>query len=338
MQIKEVLLEHEQSDIRHFLARFQLQYEPDVDETIALFDDYNQLIATASSAARVIKCVAIDPNHQGKNIAATLITEMIKRLNARGIHHIFVYTRPEQEALFKALGFKVIVHTMNMALLERGDSIEARLNRLKENYGLNQGEKACVVINANPMTKGHHHLISTAAKNHEHVLVFVVEEDRSFFPFSDRFDIVSKTCAPLTNVTVLPTDRYLVSYASFPKYFLTQEQHIEHEHALIDVLIFKTYYMKIFNIKTRHVGEEPYSPMTNAYNETMKQHLNTHLIVHPRLTLNNRPISAQTVRQFLAKDHKSCVRDFVVEATYDYLLSKKGDDIIEHIKRAKKRH
>lgn len=43
-----------------------------------------------------------------------------------------------------------------------------------------------VVDNCNPFTLGHRYLISQAASQVKHLFVFVVEEDKSFFPFSNN--------------------------------------------------------------------------------------------------------------------------------------------------------
>jgi len=337
VEIRDIILAKEKTEIKAFLKTFNLEYESDIEETIAIFAQ-DTLIATASYAHNIIKCVAIKESCQGQNMTATLVSELLKRLNQKQRHHVFVYTKPEQAHLFEALGFKMIVESLNMTLLEKGDTITRRLEALKDKYHLLDHQKAAVVVNANPMTKGHFHLIETAAKNHDEVLVFVVEEDRSFFPFNVRFEIVKKACEPLKNVTVLPSDAYLVSYATFPKYFLKHEAIITKEHALIDVLTFKAYYMNIFNITDRYVGEEPLSPMTNTYNETMKEHLSTRFHIVNRLKYNNRVISASDVRKMLKEHEPDHLTPYIVKPTLDFLKTKEGAEIIERIRSKTQRH
>ncbi len=337
MRVQDIVLDEERQDVINFLNRFKLGYEDDIDTTIALFED-NTIIATASSSANIIKAIAIHEDYQGKNLLATLMTEMIKRLAHKGIDHYFVYTLDEQVPLFKALGFKPVVQTMTLSVLEGGRFIHDVLNALVEDYHISPYPKACVVINANPMTLGHYYLIETAARENNDVLVFVVSEDRSVFPFEHRFNIVKKTCEAFDNVTVLPTRDYLVSYATFPKYFLKEETQIHEEHALVDVLVFKTHYMKHFTITKRYVGEEPLSPMTAMYNQTMKKYLNDKLIIVPRLKHKQEIISASTVRRLLKIEALETVQPYVVPATYDYLQSKEGRDAIAKLKNHKTRH
>ena len=73
-------------------------------------------------------------------------------------------------------------------------------------------------MNANPFTKGHQYLVEQT-KESPHVYVFVLSEDKSLFSKA-RFAMVQKGVAHLPNVTVLSTEDYLVSSATFPTYFL----------------------------------------------------------------------------------------------------------------------
>lgn len=337
MRIHDVVLNEEREAIKNFLKTFDLTYEEDIDDTIMVTEN-GRIIATASTSHNIIKCIAIASDYQGQNMTSLLMTEIIKRLANKGINHYFVYTLDEQVPLFKSLGLRPIVQTMTLALLEGGGSIQSALNQLKEDHAIDNTKKAAVVINANPLTLGHLHLIETAQKNHQHLLVFVVSEDRSVFPFKARINIVKKACKKYPNVTVLPSLDYLVSYATFPKYFLQKEAMIREEHAMVDVLTFKNYYMKTFNIVKRYVGEEPISAMTNMYNETMKKYLNQNLIIIPRKYLDGMIISASTVRKHLKNDQQSEAYKYLPQATIDFLESKEGHDAIRALKKRDTRH
>ncbi len=337
MRIHDVVLEEEKDQVQSFLKQFDLTYEDDIDDTIIITEN-DCIIATASTSVNIIKCIAIAPAYQGQNMTSLLLTEMIKRLANKGINHYFVYTLDEQVPLFKALGLKPIVQTMTLALLEGGKNIQDTLQKLKTEYAINDASKAAVVINANPLTLGHLHLIETARKQHPALLVFVVSEDRSVFPFKARLAIVKKACESFDNVTVLPSLDYLVSYATFPKYFLQKEANIREEHAMIDVLVFKKYYMKTFNIVKRYVGEEPMSEMTAMYNKTLKKYLTNQLEIIPRKQLKDSVISASTVRNLLKKDHQDHAYQYLPQATVDFLETKEGKDAIRRLKKRATRH
>jgi [citrate (pro-3S)-lyase] ligase len=337
MTIYDVILPSEKAAVRTFLAEFDLQYEDDIDDTIVL-KDHENIIATASTSNNIIKAVAVDKAYQGQDYLSKLITALIKRLKAKGITHFFLYTKNAQANLFQALGLHPVIATERITLFEGGSTINKALAKLKTTYHVTAPQTACVVINANPMTNGHLHLINTARQHHDHVLVFVVSEDRSVFPFDARFDIIKTTCAPFQDVTVLPTGPYLVSQATFPKYFLKEETTIKEEHALIDVLIYKTYYMPTFNIVARYVGEEPLSPMTNMYNVVMHDRLGSHLQIIKRIHYNNNVISASTVRHHLKHHDIDSIEPLVPKATLKFLRTKKGRDCIANLKTHTSRH
>ncbi len=337
MEIREVVLPEEREAVRAFLKRHHLRYEADIDRTLVVRGEEG-ILATASAANDIIKCVAVREAYRGKNVLNRLMSRLIKELEADGIAHLFAYASPEHEAIFASLGFTPIVSTMNVSFLEFGGSIKRELQTFREEYGLDGKAKAAVVINANPLTKGHLHLIEKAGADYSQVLVFVVSEDRSFFPFKDRFAIIHEAIGERKGITVLPTGRYLVSYATFPKYFASEEHDIDESHALIDVLTFKKHYMPAFNIVARYVGDEPYSPMTRVYNETMARYLGSSLRTIDRKTLDSRPISASTVRKLLRKNGLEAIRPYVPEATLAYLKSEKGKQVIEQIKRTDRRH
>jgi [citrate (pro-3S)-lyase] ligase len=230
---------------------------------------------------------------------------------------------------------KKIVETMNTVLLEGGDYITEVLHELKLQYNISNNKKAAVIINANPMTLGHVYLIETAAKENKEVLVFVVSEDLSSFPFKDRIAIIKEALSHLDNVTILPTLSYLVSKITFPKYFLKEDQLIQSEQTLVDVLVYKQFYKKIFNIETRYLGEEPYSYNTSKYNQVLKDYLNSHIKIIPRKEMNNKAISASLVRKLIKANKLEKIKEYVPLATYKYLTSPQGQKVIDNIQSKK---
>lgn len=334
LQIKEVLLEEEQALLISFLSQHNLEYEYDIDYSILVYDD-DVLVATGSIASDIMKCFLVIKEYQGKNITTLMFKHLVDELYARNIHHFFVFTLPCNEDIFLYLNMKRIVKTMNTVVLESGDHIHDVLARLKANYDVSDNKKACVIINANPMTNGHLYLIETAAKENKEVLVFVVSEDLSSFPFSDRFKIIKKATAHLPNITVLPTLTYLVSKLTFPKYFLKEDQLIQDEQTLVDVLVYKEYYAKIFNINKRYVGDEPFSVNTSKYNKVLKDYLGNNIKIIKRLEANNKAISASQIRKFMKANKIGKIQSLVPDATYQYLLSDKGQSVIKEVQSKK---
>jgi len=328
--IKEVVLEEEQATLISFLRDYNIDYEWDITYSIMVYDQ-EELIATASLSNNVMKCFLVKPEYVHNHITNMMFHHLVHILEEQQITHYFVFTNPFNEEIFTSLHMKRIVKTMNTVLLEGGEFITDVLQKLKHTYHISSHKKAAVIINANPMTNGHLYLIETAAKENKEVLVFVVSEDLSSFPFADRFAIIKEACAHLENVTVLPTLSYLVSKLTFPKYFLKEDQLIQDEQTLVDVLVYKEFYAKIFHINRRYLGEEPYSFNTNKYNQVLKDYLGLNVVIIPRKEKDHKAISASLVRQLIKADKISKIKEFVPDATVRYLESEAGKKVIQKI-------
>jgi len=194
-----------------------------------------------------------------------------------------------------------------------------------------------VVVNCNPFTLGHRHLIATAASQVEHVYVITVEEDRSVFPFSVRFDLIQRGLADLANVTTLAGGRYVISSATFPTYFLKgRANDLVRIQTRLDVNLFAQHIAPTLRVATRFAGTEPHCDTTRAYNAAMAEVLATHgidLIEIPRQTLpDGRVISASAVRKYLAADEWDDVRSMVPETTFEYLRSPAAAPVITRIR------
>jgi len=333
-KIKEVILEEERDLVTSLLNQYNLDYEHDIDYSILVYDD-TLLVATASLSNNVMKCFLVVNEYSGQNITNLMFSHLVNILNQKNIYHYFVFTQPNNQKIFSSLNMKKLVETMNTVLLEGGEDIYRVLGNLKKEYNISDNKKASVIINANPMTLGHLYLIETAAKENKEVIVFVVSEDLSSFPFVDRFEIIKKATSHLKNVIVLPTLSYLVSKITFPKYFLREDQLITDEQTLVDVLVYKEYYKKIFKINKRYLGEEPFSYNTDKYNKVLKDHLGGHIHIIKRKEVEDNIISASLIRKLIKENKIKEIKKYVPEATYNYLQSEKGQKVILKLKENK---
>ena len=103
------------------------------------------------------------------------------------------------------------------ALLEKGTP---NIQTFVENVPHYGGTKAAIVMNANPFTLGHRYLVEQASEENDHVYIFVVNQDVSLFTTAERFNLVKQGVADLDNVDVINGQEYMVSYLSFPSYFI----------------------------------------------------------------------------------------------------------------------
>lgn len=321
--------------VEEFLKGFALKYE-DVDYTLIIEED-GEIIATCSKKNNIVKCFAISEDYQGRGISNILITDITNKLFEEGIYHNFVFTKPSNNFLFEGLGYKVIVDTDKVSLLEAGNkNIHSELKNLKKIYEIKEGETySALIMNCNPFTLGHKYIVEKAAKENSNVIIFVVEEDKSSFPFQIRFELIKEGVKELKNVTVIPGGNYIISSATFPNYFLRKDDDILKEYTKIDGNVFGKYFCKELNITKRYVGSEPYCNVTNTYNETLKEVLPKYGVkveVIERYEIENKAISASRVRELLKEDRLEEVRELVPKTTYEFLESSVGKDIIEKLK------
>lgn len=329
----------ERDEVETFLQGFDLSLDQDVDYTLVMRDGVSQeapIVATCSKARNVLKCFAIIEEHRGEGITSILISALIDKLFSQGIFHSFIFSKPASAHVFLALNFKLIHSNDDVALLENGIyDIYKALEDMKEKYNLGDGEKTALVMNCNPFTLGHVYLIEEAANNNKEVLVFIVEEDRSLFPFKTRYDLVSKGVSHLKNVTVLPSGEYIISSATFPSYFLRKKGERLRAYVELDASIFGQYFCRILNITKRYVGDEPYCQVTEAYNEALKKVLSTYgveLHVVARKVFKDTAISASRVRALIKQGDLDDLKNLLPDVTLEFLNTSLGKEIVEKLK------
>lgn len=306
-----------------FLNVNGLHYDDQVDYTIGIFDK-GDLIGTASSYRNIIKLVAVCGDYKGQNLLTQLITELSNYLWSNDYTKSFVYTKPESIKYFSSLGFQLITQTHTIAFMERGTpNFEQYANKLRV-VKVNSQKAGAIVMNANPFTKGHLHLVNTALKQCDHLYIFVLSDDTSMFSFEDRFRLVKEGTAYLSNLTVVPSGEYQVSQATFPSYFLKEqaEETVAKHQAELDANLFKNRIAPILDIQIRFMGEEPQSKVTDIYNEAMHKVFGEEmeLVIVPRLKAKNEVISATQVRKAFNQGDFSLIERFTPPSTYEFLL------------------
>lgn len=197
---------------------------------------------------------------------------------------------------------------------------------LENSLGNLEGIVGSIVMNCNPYTKGHRYLIEYAASVVDTLIVFVVEEDASYFSFADRFEMVKRGTNDIANVKVVPSGKYNISKSTFAQYFEKDNDIKQVKSMEYDIHIFGEVIAKIMNISYRFAGEEPTDIVTARYNETMKKILPNYgisFIEIPRIKNNkNDIVSASKVRALLQKGNWEEIHDFLPASSLDYLKTK----------------
>lgn len=202
---------------------------------------------------------------------------------------------------------------------------KAELQKYIDSAGFHKRDNlqvGCIVMNANPFTRGHLYLVEWAAGKVDELLVFVVEEDLSEFSFPDRLEMVKRGVAHMAHVRVIPSGRFILSEYTFVSYFEKDRRQDEKIDAATDIRFFGTYIAPAFGINKRFVGEEPKDLVTRQYNEEMKEKLPLYGIEVeeiPRQRIRGRLISATEVRRLYRIKDWGALKDFLPDSTMRYL-------------------
>lgn len=315
--------------MEQFLEKSGLTYDAQIIYSVLLCRGDGEIIGCGSRHENILKCIAVDETYQGEGLLQRIVTQLIKQAYTCGIPHLFLFTKPKYRVVFEDMGFYPITETDTMLLLEnRKDGISHYLEEELAKFPLPPCKDAgAIVMNANPFTRGHRYLIETAAQACDVLHVFVLSADASEFPADVRLRLVREGCRDLENVMVHGSSEYLISHATFPDYFLKDKAGASDKAAELDLKIFADYFRDAFHIKKRFVGEEPFSPVTRAYNEQMKQTLPAYgieVVEIPRKTCGDTIISATLVREKFLAGHMESLRPLVPDNTYHYLVSQEG--------------
>lgn len=311
MLIKEAIIEEEKIKVKAFLLDkgldpYQEIFNNDV-KTLYIEKD-TRIIGTVSCESYIIKWLAIDENYQGENLVNELISNIINYLHQIKCFYYQVFTKCYYEEIFHSLNFKTIAKTKQVVLLEAGitdinNEIEKIQRQINYQLVITPGvtDVASIVMNANPFTNGHLALVEKAVSEHQYVIVWLLETDKSLFSYEERLAMTYLACRKYERVIVLPSTKYIISTSTFPSYFIKDINELTKETALLDAIIFKEYFMNKLGIMVRYVGDEN-EPLMVLYNDTLKEILGNKLIIAERTKQNNVIISASLVRNLLKQN------------------------------------
>lgn len=320
-------------EVDRLLAAEGISRDRYLDYTAGIYNNEGTLIATGSCYGNTLRSLAVDGTYRGEGLLATLLTHLCDVQFNRGNMHLFLYTKCDTAKFFGDLGFYEIARVSNQVVFmeNRSRAFQRYLDSLKAVQS--SAQSAAIVMNANPFTFGHQHLVEHTAKENDVVHLFVLSEDASLVPFEDRIEMVRRGVAHLKNVHVAPSGLYMISSATFPSYFLKDDALVTQAHALLDAQLFVSI-AKALNVSRRYMGEEPFSQATNLYNQALLSTLppqGIDCVILPRLEAKGAAVSASYVRQSIHDNGLESVRSLVPQTTYDYLASPQGKKSLDAI-------
>lgn len=316
------------------LEREGLRPDRNLDYSCGLYDGDGRLLATGSCYGQTLRCLAVSSEHRGEGLMNTLVSHLVERLVGQGCSHLFLCTKSGNAAVFRDLGFFEIVRSEGgVSLMEnRRSAFSDYLRALASSRC--SGKSAAVVMNANPFTRGHRHLLERACAENDAVHLFLLSEEAGPIPFSVRRRLLLAGIADLSKVVYHESGPYLISAASFPSYFVKDDDAAILAHAGIDLQVFVRI-AEVLGISARYVGEEPASHVTMLYNCVMKRALPRYGIVCreiPRLSVGGSVVSASSVRQAIHDGDLASVRPMLCESSLRYWDSPEAAPVIAAIR------
>lgn len=312
-------------------------------------EDGDEILAGGGLDGNVIKCVAVSESARSEGLMNILVSRLIAIAREEGRESVKAFTKPENEGIFKSLGFALLASAPKAILMENGRGGLPEYRKYLASLA-RPGRNGAIVMNANPFTKGHRYLVEQAASQVDNLYVIVVKEDRSRFPYVERKAMIEAGCAGLDNVVVCEGSDYAISAATFPTYFLKKLDDATDTQIALDLDLFVNHIAKPLGVTVRFAGSEPEDALTRRYNELMAEILpGTSVAVvrqdHqpdpelvkgsalrqarrpidfveiPRLEQKGKPLSATSLRRALDKGGFKEAMEYIPESSIPYLVA-----------------
>lgn len=336
--------------VEAFLTANGLRLAPlDCYVVVTRDEDGDEILAGGGLDGNVIKCVAVSESARSEGLMNILVSRLIAIAREEGRESVKAFTKPENEGIFKSLGFALIASSPNAILMENGRGGLPEYRKYLESLA-RPGRNGAIVMNANPFTKGHRYLVEQAASQVDNLYVIVVKEDRSRFPYVERKAMIEAGCAGLDNVVVCEGSDYAISAATFPTYFLKKLDDATDTQIALDLDLFVNHIAKPLGVTVRFAGSEPEDALTRRYNELMAEILpgtsvavvrQAHqpdpelvkgsalrqarrpidFVEIPRLEQKGKPLSATSLRRALDKGGFKEAMEYIPVSSIPYLVA-----------------
>lgn len=336
--------------VEAFLAANGLRLAPlDCYVVVTRDEDGDEILAGGGLDGSVIKCVAVSESARSEGLMNILVSRLIAIAREEGRESVKAFTKPENEGIFKSLGFGLLASAPKAILMENGRGGLPEYKKYLASLA-RPGRNGAIVMNANPFTKGHRYLVEQAASQVDNLYVIVVKEDRSRFPYVERKAMIEAGCAGLDNVVVCEGSDYAISAATFPTYFLKKLDDATDTQIALDLDLFVNHIAQPLGVTVRFAGSEPEDALTRRYNELMAEILpgtsvavvrQAHqpdselvkgsalrqarrpidFVEIPRLEQKGKPLSATSLRRALDKGGFKEAMEYIPESSIPYLVA-----------------
>lgn len=184
-------------------------------------------------------------------------------------------------------------------------------------------DAGAVILNCAPYTNGHHYLIECAASIMQYVYVFVAEDEKSVFPFSDRLELAQANTKDIKNASVVPGGKFIITKKTIETFLNGSDKLNTIYEASDELEIFAKRIAPALRITSFFTAESVNeNTITRQYDSAMKIIMKRNGITYKiisRREYEGTPISASWVRNLLREQRFSEIERIVPPATYRYL-------------------
>lgn len=307
--------------VKALLAEAGLSFDNRIRYFVGMFDPDDNLVGCGGLDSNVIKCLAISSDARGTGASAQLISHLVSEVFNSGSLYVRVFTKPEYKRLFNSLGFHLCGESSSAVLMESDSKpLEKYCSYLAQHKA-----DGVIVANADPVTRGHLHLINIATSQCRKLAVIAVgPHPKNAFGYRERIAMLKKATKHLHNVEILDGSEYVISQLSFPSYFTKKADEVSRSQAEIDLDIFCHHIAPALGCAKRFVGTEPLDTLTSQYNSLMKERLpgsRVEVVEIERLEDTGGPVSASRVRQALCEGRITDALSLVPVSDTPYFLA-----------------
>lgn len=277
-----------------------------------LYNGDEKLVATGSlvrtSSGYIVEGLAVAPDYESGGLIFRILSSLQNyaaqdRAFGYSASNLLLYTKPQYGGRFICgAGFSLVGEGENVVLLESGRRFERQLIPYLKKHR-REGSAGVIVMNGNPPTAGHRYLVQTAAAQVDNLFIIPVLDDTpGGFPYKVRLSAMRQAFADIPGVEVLEGNRYTVSAATFPTYFIKEISSRTDAQITLDLDIFASHIAPALGATVRFVGSEPTDNLTARYNELMHTLLPARGIEVreiQRMESGGKAISASRVRNLL---------------------------------------
>lgn len=261
------------------------------------------------------------PLHTNQLINGSVATELYRKLIQGS------YLAAEETKFGREISFnKERVQLLKNCNWLHNKELDQYLNDILSQVGdkIQSADKVgAIVMNCNPFTNGHKYLIKKARKMVDVLLVFVVQEDKSYFKFEDRIELVRKGTEEFDNVYVFPSGKFMISSMTMAAYFMKSLLQDTELNESDDIELFAGVIAPKLKIKVRFAGSEPIDKFTSNYNMVMNRVLPEYGIefieIERKEDESGVVISASNVRKYLQNGDYKRIEEIVPYTTYEFL-------------------